>query len=254
MRQFSRQDGESVTGESMAGEAMPGAKFETVEALARAGNENDFGLFEEVIDLLSADASELSIDDASAAEKAEERRFDETEEFLEADLLDRTHDPVRLYLREMGSVPLLSREAEIEIARRIERGQNRMRRYFSRCPVIVNELISAGAALRNGETGVHDILQLNDSMTDEDCALAAAETISVCAELSNLQKKAAQIRARLGAASVHARLKQIRKLRWELGRAIIAMSRAVCGLKLRQTVVRRSVSALRTVVEQTRSL
>jgi RNA polymerase primary sigma factor len=249
MRQFSRQgDGESMTGASMADE-----KFEAVDALALVGNENDFGLFEEVIDLLSADPSELSIDDA-VAEKAEERRFDETEEFLETDLFDRTHDPVRLYLREMGSVPLLSREAEIEIARRIERGQNRMRRYFSRCPVIVNELISAGADLRKGEACVDDILQLNDAITDEDCALLAAETISVCSELSKLQKKTAQIHARLDASPALARTRQTRKLRWELARTIVAISRVVRGMKLQPALARRSIAALRNIVEQTRSL
>ena len=249
MRPFSRPENR----ESPAGGSMADEKFETVEALARGGNENDFGLFEEVVDLL-ADASELSIDDDAVAEKAEERRFDETEEFLETDLFDRTHDPVRLYLREMASVPLLSREAEVEIARRIERGQNHVRRYFSRCPIMVNELISAGIDLRKGEICVHDILQLNDSITDEDCALAAAETISVCFELSNLQKKAAQIRARLEASSAQARPKQIRKLRWELGRTTVAMSRAVRSLKLQPTVIRRSITALRNAVEQTRSL
>ena len=250
MRQFSRQsDGESGTGALMADE-----KFETVDALALVGNENDFGLFEEVIDLLSAEPSELSIDDPAVAEKADDRRFDETEDFLEVDLFDRTHDPVRLYLREMGSVPLLSREAEIEIARRIERGQNRMRRYFSRCPVIVNELISAGADLRKGETCVHDILQLNDAITDEDCALAAAETISVCAELSKLQKKAAQVHARLDSSPGQARSRQTRKLRWELGRTIVALSRIVRGIKLQPALVRRFITALRNAVEQTRSI
>jgi RNA polymerase primary sigma factor len=250
MGQFSRQG----AGEAVAGALMADEKFETVEALALVGSANDFGLFEEVIDLLSNEPSELSADDTAAVEKAEERRFDETEEFLETDLLDRTHDPVRLYLREMGSVPLLSREAEVEIARRIERGQNRMRRSFSRCPVIVNELIAAGAELRNGESCVHDILQLNDSITDEDCALAAAETISVCADLSRLQKKAAQIHARIDASPAQAHGRQSRKLRWELGRTIIAISRTVCSMKLLPTVVRRSLAVLRNVVEQTMSL
>ena len=250
MRQFSRQS----AGESVAGASMADEKFEAVEALVLVGAENDFGLFEEVIDLLSTEPSELSIDDAAAAEKAEERRFDETEEFLETDLLDRTHDPVRLYLREMGSVPLLSREAEIGIARRIERSQNRMRRYFSRCPVIVNELISAGAELRKGESCVHDILQLNDSITDEDCALAAAETISICSELSRLQKKVAQIHTRIEASPAQARTRQTRKLRWELGRTLIAISRALLSMKLRPAVVRRCIVALRNAVEQSTSL
>jgi RNA polymerase primary sigma factor len=228
-------------------------KFESVNALALVGNENDLGLFEEVIDLLSSEASELTLDDA-AAEKSSERRFEDAEEFLEADLSDRTHDPIRLYLREMGGVPLLSREAEVEIARRIERGQNCMRRSFSRCPVTVSAVLSAASGLRRGEICVRDILQLNDATTGEDCAIAAAELLSQCTELLKLQKKAAQLRLRIAALSGNGPARQARKLRWELGRAIVASSRIVFGLKLQPCLLRRSVAILRAVVDQARIL
>ncbi|HWD99965.1 MAG TPA: RNA polymerase sigma factor RpoD, partial [Bryobacteraceae bacterium] len=236
-------------------------KFETAEAqrlshadaLALVGNENDFGLFEEVIDLLSPEASELTLDEA-VIEKNGDRRFEDAEEFLEADLSDRTHDPVRLYLREMGAVPLLSREAEVEIARRIEHGQNRMRRSFARCPVTVNAVLSAGNDLRRGEICVRDILQLSDAITDDDCAIAAAEFLAVCGELLKLQRKAAQLRLRLGALSGNSRARHARKLRWELGRAIVASSRIIFGLKLQPSLVRRSVAVLRAVVDQARML
>jgi RNA polymerase primary sigma factor len=228
-------------------------KFESVNALALVGNENDFGLFEEVTDLLSSEASELTLDDA-AAEKSSERRFEDAEEFLEADLSDRTHDPIRLYLRQMGGVPLLSREAEVEIARRIERGQNRMRRFFARCPVTVSAVLSAASGLRRGEICVRDILQLSDATTDEDCAIAAAELLSLCTELLKLQKNAAQLRLRIAAFSGNGRARQARKLRWELGRAIVASSRIVFGLKLQPCLLRRSVAILRAVVDQARTL
>jgi RNA polymerase primary sigma factor len=232
---------------------VPENKFETVDALALVGNENDFGLFEEVIDLLSPEVSELTLDEV-AVEKADDRRFDEAEEFPDADLVDRTHDPVRLYLREMGSVPLLSREAEVEIARRIERGQNRIRRCFARCPVTIDAVLSAAGQLRRGEICVRDVLQLHDATTDEDCAIAAAEFISVCSELLKLQKKIAPLRLRLAGFSGNGRARQPRKARWELGRAIVASSRIVGGLKLQQSLVRGAIAALRNVVDQARTL
>jgi RNA polymerase primary sigma factor len=154
----------------------------------------------------------------------------------------------------MGSVPLLSREAEVEIARRIERGQNRMRRSFARCLVTINAVIAAAERLHRGEICIRDILQLNDATTDEDCAIAAAEFISVCSDLLKLQKKGALLRLRLTAFPGNGRARQARKLRWELGRAIVACSRIVCGLKLQQPLVRRSIGALRGVVDQARTL
>ena len=68
-----------------------------------------------------------------------------------AHLLDKTSDPVRLYLREMGSVPLLKREDEVAIAKRMERGRGVVLRTLSRSPLVVKELIKIGKEIRTGE-------------------------------------------------------------------------------------------------------
>src|SRR5689334_24617635 len=76
-----------------------------------------------------------------------DKKFDEEEagEDVELDLtpgaLEKTNDPVRMYLREMGTVPLLTREGEVEIAKRIERGQNRVLKALSRSPIVIRELL-----------------------------------------------------------------------------------------------------------------
>src|SRR5262249_50696332 len=107
-------------------------KFEAVDPLARVSREKGFVLFDEDnIELIPAEGDGLPLDPlAIEAQPAAEERADEKpdEDFIELDGLDKTHDPVRLYLREMGSVPLLNRDGEIGIARRIERGQNKVRR------------------------------------------------------------------------------------------------------------------------------
>jgi len=67
-----------------------------------------------------------------------------------AEGLDKTNDPVRMYLREMGAVPLLTREGEIEIAKRFERGHMRALRALSRSPVVIREMVTVGADLERG--------------------------------------------------------------------------------------------------------
>jgi hypothetical protein len=96
-----------------------------------------------------SDTEEKFIEAASSADGEEDAKFDEIfDEELGVDLTpgssDTVHDPVRLYLREMAIVPLLTREGEVEIARRIERGRTRTLKTISRTPICIAELIDIG--------------------------------------------------------------------------------------------------------------
>src|SRR5262245_54341485 len=145
---------------------------DSVQTLIDIGKEKGYLLYDEVSDLLppeiSASAEDLDdlfsafgttgievidTDDQNFAALAKipgEKKFDtETpEEGVELDLtpgvLEKTNDPVRMYLREMGTVPLLTRDGEVEIAKRIERGQLTVLKVLSRESVIVREIISIG--------------------------------------------------------------------------------------------------------------
>ena len=79
-------------------------------------------------------------------EKLDEEQLDfRTDKKAEPDLLlEATNDPVRMYLREMGTVPLLTREGEVEIAKRIERGQNNVLKAMFRSPIIIREIQKLG--------------------------------------------------------------------------------------------------------------
>ena len=85
-----------------------------------------------------------------------EQKFEDLEagEDVELDLtpgpLEKTNDPVRMYLREMGTVPLLTREGEVDIAKRIERGQLRVLKPLTRSPIVIKELIAVGDDLKRG--------------------------------------------------------------------------------------------------------
>lgn len=66
-------------------------------------------------------------------------------------------DPVRVYLKEMGSFPLLTREGEVEVAKRIESGQREVLSVVLNCPIAIRELVNLGKALRTGKTKVSEI-------------------------------------------------------------------------------------------------
>src|SRR5688572_6116316 len=108
-----------------------------------------------------ADSDERLIEQASAvapSDELEEGLDEDIELDLSAGALEKTNDPVRLYLREMGVVPLLTREGEVSIAKRIERGQIKTQKAISRSPIAVKELLKVGGELESGKLNIRDIV------------------------------------------------------------------------------------------------
>src|SRR5262249_17689022 len=81
---------------------------------------------------------------------------------LTPEVLEKTSDPVRLYLRQMGTVPLLTRQGEIEIAKRFECGHLRVLKAISRSPVVIQELLTIGADLKCGTLSIKDLVVFNE--------------------------------------------------------------------------------------------
>src|SRR5690242_21571362 len=79
----------------------------------------------------------------------------------------KSQDPVRIYLREMGSVPLLTREGEVVIAKRIERGQLVVMKAITRSPMVTKEMVAVGEGLRNGVRSIKGIIQFDDEELTE---------------------------------------------------------------------------------------
>jgi len=156
-------------------------KFDQVSKLISLGKEKGYLLYDEVNDLLPSDVhSAEDLDDllsmfdnagievlespraktseALGLEKGEEAKAEEAPEDVELDLtpgaLDKTNDPVRMYLREMGTVPLLTREGEVEIAKRIERGQLNVLKALSRSPIVIQALFELREQLRNAQKSI----------------------------------------------------------------------------------------------------
>jgi RNA polymerase primary sigma factor len=112
------------------------------------------------------DSDERLIEVSAVAVVAPEDLDGELDEDIELDLsagvLEKTNDPVRLYLREMGIVPLLTREGEVSIAKRIERGQIKTQKAISRSPIAVKELCRIGEELDEGRLNIRDYVTFSE--------------------------------------------------------------------------------------------
>src|SRR5688500_13471093 len=124
-------------------------KYDEVRQLITMGKEKGYLLYEEVNDMLPSELSSsdelddifsmfgsMGIEVVDSEQKFREKSEEEGAELdLTPGTLDKTNDPVRMYLREMGTVPLLTREGEVEIAKRIERGKKMVMKVISRSPM-----------------------------------------------------------------------------------------------------------------------
>jgi RNA polymerase primary sigma factor len=155
---------------------------------------------EDIFATLSAEGIHISDSEEKFLESAvaagAEKKLDEQEEEVELDLtpgaLDKTNDPVRLYLREMGIVPLLTREGEVAIAKRIERGKLRAQKAISRSPVALAELIRIGKELAEGELSIREVVTFTEQegITEEKIEEYHNYTLETIAEIQKQYKKA----------------------------------------------------------------
>ena len=112
--------------------------------------------------------------------------------------LEKTNDPVRMYLREMGTVPLLTREGEVEIAKRIEKGQKTVQKALSRSPVVVAEIQRHAQELKEGILNIKNfVLFPEDEITQELLLRRRRTVLRRINEVRKLEAEAARIRRRL---------------------------------------------------------
>src|ERR1043165_8688841 len=130
------------------------------------------------IEVIDTEDQTFALDKIPGEKKLEEGQAEDIELDLTPGALEKTNDPVRMYLREMGTVPLLTRDGEVEIAKRIERGQLVVLKSLSRSPVIVREIISIGEQLKKDPSIIKDIIQFTDEeLTDEKVEAKLEETL-----------------------------------------------------------------------------
>jgi len=244
-------------------------KFDGLERLVQLGKGKGYVLFDEVSEVLPgelAGGSELDEVlaglDVAGIEILEEpkdfdKKLDEGEETLDLDLPaglgDKVNDPVRMYLREMGTVPLLTRDGEVEIARRIERGQATVLKSLSRAPLAIQEIIAMNEEMAKELLSARDVLQISDPiLTDELVEEKRREFVRSVEDIARHYKRILQARQKLMAIPRGMKPKQYRRQLWEVGRLIIRTSRLMRGIRLQSPVIRHLIGRLRAAVEDLR--
>jgi RNA polymerase primary sigma factor len=240
-------------------------RFSRFQKLIDLGREKGYVLYDDVaefvpedltsgrqLDDLLADLDEAGVD-LLEEPRLDEKKVEESEDLIEpdySDISDKTNDPVRMYLREMGSVSLLTREGEIELARRIEHGQKMSARALSRSPFIMREVLEIAREVREGKRHLRDVLAMPELMTaDEDLGTFQASFEEQIETLARELKKVHQLRNKL-TAMPRTKLKQFRATRWELGRLIVRLSRHIRDMQLSSAVYRHLTTRLRNAVDE----
>jgi RNA polymerase primary sigma factor len=244
-------------------------KFEGLQRLVQMGKEKGYVLYDEVNEVLPGDmAAGVELDEVLAGldtagieileePKDFEKKLEEAEELIDlelpAGLGEKINDPVRMYLREMGTVPLLTREGEVEIARRIERGQNTVLKSLSRAPLVVQEILSLAEEMAQEVISARDIIQISDPiLSDELVEEKRQQFLAATEEINRQYKKILQARQKLQAIPRAMKPKQYRHQLWELARLVVKTSKLVREVRFQSPVIRHLIERVRHAVEQFR--
>ncbi len=209
-----------------------------------------------------ADSEERLIEQAAVVipDDDEDGLDEDVELDLSAGALEKTNDPVRLYLREMGVVPLLTREGEVAIAKRIERGQLKTQKAIARSPIAVRELLRIGEDLEVGTASIREIVTFSEQAEltgDEDKAEEYRSwTIEGIQNIRKLFKQGLKEWDKLRAEQKITRGKKTKKLmrlRRKVARLRLEIAQEIGRLNLTERSRQRLINAIRSVQHEVRA-
>ena len=245
-------------------------KFDEVRQLIQIGKEKGYLLYDEVNEILpgeitkSDDLDELftafgnhGIEVVDSEQRYREEvllnRRGEGSEDADLDLtpsaIDKTNDPVRMYLREMGTVPLLTREGEVAIAKRIERGKLSVIKSISRMPSICKAVIRMGEQLKAGERTIRELVLFQDDEVNDDRINRRAR--AVMAQIEVIRKARLDVVRREKKVSTIPKREKPRYRRnyRNLLRAQVKLARLIRGIEFTEPVKRRLIDEVKAAAE-----
>jgi RNA polymerase primary sigma factor len=259
-------------------------EFGHVQELILIGKERGYLLYDEVNDSLPADVhSSQEIDDLlsilvrqgieifedpatahaarAAAKSTDGAEADSTEEVAAEAALDlslgvdpKSQDPVRIYLREMGSVPLLTREGEVAIAKRIERGQLVVMKAITRSPLVIKEVIAVATDLREGARSIKEVLQFGEEeLTEEKIFNKTRQTLKHIDKIAELYETALR-RAERFAKTPKSKRQWYVRAKWDVARIRIQLSLAIRNVSFHWLEKKRLIDKMRSAVERLHSI
>ena len=255
-------------------------KYDEVRQLINIGKEKGYLLYDEVNELLPSEITSseelddllntfgsagIEVIDSDQKYLRDEKPIDRTgegAEELELDLtpgaLDKTNDPVRMYLREMGTVPLLTREGEVEIARRIERGKHAVIKSISRTPLITKKVILLGDQLKSGDRTIRELVIFNDEeITDEriqERSKQVQKQIDAVRKAREVSEKLEQKLADTPKGATTRAKRKYRRARRATMRARVELSQRIRDIEFTEAVKRRLIDEMKQAVEDVKAV
>ena len=245
-------------------------KYDEVRQLIEIGKEKGFLLYDEVNELLPVDITtsdaldelftafgNAGIEVVDTEQKyLEHKLFDrrsEGSDDIELDLtpspIDKTNDPVRMYLREMGMVPLLTREGEVEIAKRIERGKLSIIKAISRTPSIAKAVVQMGEQLKAGDRTIRGVVIFrDDEVTDERLDRLARRLMVQIEKIRKTRLDVVRREKKVGTVPKREKTRYRRNYR-NLLRARVKLSRLICGIDFTEPLKRRLIRDVKEAAE-----
>src|SRR3989454_1936533 len=249
-------------------------RYDEVRQLIQVGKEKGYLLFDEVNEMLPSEITSaedlddlfnafstagIEVVDSDKAYRGE-KDFDRdgSEEGPELDLtpgvLDKTNDPVRMYLCEMGTVPLLTREGEVAIAKRIERGQMLVLKAISRSPIVLKVMLTIGEELRKDIRSIKEIVLFDDEkLTEEKIENKTKQTLKIIDKIQKLYQVALKEAAKLENTRKSKKRAYLRA-KHALAQTRIQMSQLVREIDFTPVEKKRLIDTLRHTVERLHSL
>ncbi len=196
-------------------------------------------------------ASALATDDDETADE------DDLDLDLSAGTLDKSNDPVRLYLREMGIVPLLTREGEVTIAQRIERGQIKTQKALSRSPIAVERVIKMGEDLVKGKQSIRETVTFSEqadiSLEEDKAEEYMRWTLEGIGNIKQTYDKALKVLAQLmeeQSKAKNKKTKSLMALQRQVARLRLEISHEVKNLNLTENAMQKMIAAIRKVSDE----
>jgi RNA polymerase primary sigma factor len=208
-----------------------------------------------------ADSDERLLEQASAVAIDEEESEEDAELDLSAGALEKTNDPVRLYLREMGVVPLLTREGEVAIAKRIERGQLKTQKAIARSPIAVNEVLKIGDLLEANTANIREIVVFAEQAeltVDDDKDKAEEYKAWTIEGIENIRKLFKQglkdwDKLRIEQKAIRGKKsKKVLRMRRKVARLRLEIAQEIGRLNLTERARQRLINSIRAVQKEVR--
>lgn len=231
-------------------------KYDEVQQLIIIGKERGFLLFNEINDLLpngvtsSEEIDELfsilgtlGIEVLDSEDKYKEKKLPgkttaDSDIDVQPTLLEKTSDPVRMYLREMGTVPLLTKEGEVEIAKRIERGKQQILKVISRTSTVASSIIRLGDQLKDGQRTIRELIVLHeDEVTDARLKVRGHEVLQQIDAIRKARLKAKKKETKLDSIPKRDK-RRYRRYRWKALRSQVELSQLIRQVEFTEQVKR----------------